>query len=182
MSMIGRASGLAAAVALLATLGGGCGSQSSAASNGTAAASGQRSGAGATTTAPVKAKPVSTTPVVTSAAGVGSAWRVVATVAGQPVAWGAQRAGLTLLRFDQQHTRLALHAGSAEPAGSGWHFGSAIGPSEVHHVIAGFNGGFKLSYGSVGFLSYGRVATPLSSGLGSIVTYRNGTTQIGTWH
>lgn len=38
-------------------------------------------------------------------------------------------------------------------------------------MIAAFNGGF----------TEGRVAVPLRPGRGSIVTYRNGTTQIGTW-
>jgi hypothetical protein len=182
--LIGRAGALAAAVGLLATLGGGCGSQTSAASTGSGTTGSRHTSAGGTgTAAPVAPpKPVSTTPVVTSAAGAGGAWRVVATVAGQPVAWVAQRSGVTLLRFDQQHTHLALHAGSTEPGGGGWRYGAAISPGEVHHVIAGFNGGFKLTYGSVGFLSYGRVAAPLSSGLGSIVTYRNGATQIGSWH
>jgi hypothetical protein len=180
--MIARAGALVAAVGLLATLGGGCGSSSSAASTGSRTAGPTGSGSTGATTPATPPKPVSKTPVVTSPAGAGRPWRVVATVAGQPVAWVAQRSGATLLRFDQQHTHLALHAGSTEPGGSGWHYGAAVGPSEVHHVIAGFNGGFKLTYGSVGFLSYGRVAAPLSSGLASIVTYRNGTTQIGSWH
>jgi hypothetical protein len=47
--------------------------------------------------------------------------------------------------------------------------------------VAAFNGGFKLSYGSVGFVSGGRVAVPLTAGLASIVTYGNGTTAIGAW-
>ncbi len=112
----------------------------------------------------------------------GRAWKPVASVRGQTAAWIAQRSRVTLMRFDQNLTRLALHAGSAEPGGSGWHYGDQIGPSEIHKVIAGFNGGFKLSYGSVGFLSFGRVGLPLSSGLASIVTYRDGTTQIAAWH
>jgi hypothetical protein len=180
ISIIGRAAALAAAVSLLATLSGGCGSSTSAASTGSGVVGAP--GSTTTTTPLAPPKPVSTTPVVTSPTGAGRPWRVVATVGGVPVAWAANRSGVTLLRFDQQHTHLALHAGSSEPGGSGWHYGPAIGGSEVHHVIAGFNGGFKLTYGSVGFLSYGRVAAPLSSGLGSIVTYRNGATQIGAWH
>jgi hypothetical protein len=47
--------------------------------------------------------------------------------------------------------------------------------------VAGFNGGFRLNYGSVGFLADGRVAVPLTAGLGSIVTYQDGATQIGAW-
>ena len=33
-----------------------------------------------------------------------------------------------------------------------------------------------------GFESYGRVGAPLSDGLGSIVTYADGSTDIGSWH
>jgi len=40
----------------------------------------------------------------------------------------------------------------------------------------------SLSHGSVGFLADGRVAVALTGGLGSIVTYGNGTTDIGAWH
>ena len=109
-------------------------------------------------------------------------WNPVATVGGRPAVWIALRSGVTLLRFDQSLTHLALHAGSEEPGGGGWTHGDHIGASEAHRVIAAFNGGFKLNYGSVGFLADGRVAVPLTVGLGSIVTYRNGMTQIGAWH
>jgi hypothetical protein len=105
----------------------------------------------------------------------------VATIAGQPVAWIAERSGVTLMRFDQGLARLALHAGSGEPGGGGWRYGSHIGAQEAHRVVAGFNGGFRLNYGSVGFMADGRAAVPLTAGLGSIVTYQDGATQIGAW-
>jgi hypothetical protein len=87
-----------------------------------------------------------------------------------------------LLRFDQRFVHLDLHAGTVEPEGGGWRYGSEIGAAELPHVIAGFNGGFKLDYGSVGFLLVVRTAVPLRDGLASIVTYQDGTTQIGAWH
>ena len=40
----------------------------------------------------------------------------------------------------------------------------------------------KLDVGAGGFESYGRVGSPLSDGLGSIVTYADGLTDIGSWH
>lgn len=106
----------------------------------------------------------------------------MASVGGQSAAWIAQRGGVTLLRFEQRLAHLALHAGSGEPTGQGWTYGDRIGASESHQVIAGFNGGFKLNYGSVGFFANGRAAVPLSAGLGSIVTYQSGATEIGAWH
>jgi hypothetical protein len=130
---------------------------------------------------PSPPKPVSTLPVVRAPGPTAPQWQPVATIAGQPAAWIAQRSGVTLMRFDQARVRLALHAGSAEPGGGGWRYGSDIEGSEAHLVVAGFNGGFRLDYGSVGFMADGRVAAPLSAGLGSIVTYRDGVTEIGAW-
>jgi hypothetical protein len=129
----------------------------------------------------VAAKPPSKVPLVSSPSHTGPEWRVVATIAGQPAAWIAERSGVTLMRFDQSLVRLALHAGSGEPAGGGWRYGSDIGPHEVHRVVAGFNGGFRLSYGSVGFMADGRAPVPLSAGLGSIVIYNDGVTDVGAW-
>ncbi len=108
-------------------------------------------------------------------------WQPVVTVAGRPAVWIAQSGGVTLLRFDQSVTELHLHAGSADPGGSGWLYGDQISPSEIHRVIAGFNGGFKFNVAGNGFVEGGRTAVPLSVGLGSIVTYADGTTAIGAW-
>jgi hypothetical protein len=47
--------------------------------------------------------------------------------------------------------------------------------------LAAVNGGFKLTYANVGFMSGGHVAVPLKGGLASIVTYTDGTTNIGAW-
>jgi hypothetical protein len=120
-------------------------------------------------------------PVVSAPGRAGPQWKVVATIAGQPAAWISERSAVTLMRFDQALVRLALHAGSAEPGGGGWTYASEIGPREAHRVLAGFNGGFRLGYGSVGFMADGRAPAPLGAGLGSVVTYRDGTTQIGAW-
>jgi hypothetical protein len=119
-------------------------------------------------------------PVVTPLNQATSSWQPVARIAGKVAAWQAQRGGVTLLRFDQQLVRLALHAGLGEPEGS-WTYGDRIGPREIHRVVAAVNGGFKFETGVIGFMADGRVAVALRPGLASIVTYRNGTTQIGAW-
>jgi hypothetical protein len=106
----------------------------------------------------------------------------MATIGGRPAMWVAERDGVTLVRMDQRLVHLALHAGSADPGGSGWHYGDAVAGREVHHLVLGFNGGFKFATGAGGFESFGRTAVPLQAGLGSIVTYRNGRTQIGAWN
>jgi hypothetical protein len=127
------------------------------------------------------ARRAATLPVVTPVNQSRPSWQAVARIGGQTAAWQAQRSGVTLLRFNQQLVRLALHAGLGEPSGS-WRYGDRIGPSEIHRVVAAFNGGFKFSTGVIGFLANGRVGAALQPGLGSIVTYSDGTTEIGAWH
>jgi hypothetical protein len=89
---------------------------------------------------------------------------------------------MTLLSFDQRLVQLRLHAGSGDPGGGGWRFGPSIGGAELSRLVAAFNGAFKLATGAGGYQSYGHVAAPLRAGLGSIVTYSDGTTDIGAWH
>ena len=76
--------------------------------------------------------------------------------------------------------RLRLHAGRAEPGGS-WRYGDRVGPSELGRVVAAFHGGFQFETGQSGFLADGRVAAPLQDGLASIVTYRDGGSEVGAW-
>ena len=108
-------------------------------------------------------------------------WQTLTTIGGRPAMWIAVRQGVTLVRMNQSVVHLVLHAGSVDPGGTGWHYGDAVAGSEIHHLILGLNGGFKFSTGSGGFVSFGRVGVPLSAGFGSIVTYRNGMTEIGAW-
>jgi hypothetical protein len=53
--------------------------------------------------------------------------------------------------------------------------------AERRHLVATFNGGFKFDVGAGGFISAGRTAVPLKAGLGSIVTYTDGSTEVGAW-
>ena len=110
-----------------------------------------------------------------------SGWTVVAQVRGQPAAWLAQRSGVTLMRFDQGLLHLTLHTGSSDGGVTGWTYGDHITQREIHLLIAAVNGGFKLTYRDVGFMSGGHVAVALKSGLASIVTYTDGRTDIGAW-
>lgn len=112
---------------------------------------------------------------------VDTAWTATALVHGRPAAWLAERSGVTLMRFDQSLVHLTLHAGYDDGGTSGWTYGDRITPREIHKVIAGFNGGFKLTYPGVGFMSARHVAAPLEPRLASIVTYADGTTDIGAW-
>lgn len=98
---------------------------------------------------------------------------------GQTAAWIARTpSGIALLSFDQRLLRLHLHFGAA----GGWRFGPEVNRSELGRLVAGFNGGFKLNLADGGFVSYGRTGAPLRNGLGSVVTYADGSTDIGSWH
>ncbi len=108
-------------------------------------------------------------------------WTMVAQVHGQPAAWFAQRSGVTLMRFEQRLVHVDLHAGSSDGGAAGWTYGDQLTSREIHLVVAAVNGGFKLTYQNVGFMSGGHVAASLNPGLASIVTYTDGTTDIGTW-
>jgi hypothetical protein len=119
--------------------------------------------------------------LVTPPARTTSAWTTAALVHGQPAVWIAQRSGVTLMRLDQSLVHLTLHAGSSDGGTAGWVYGDRVTPREIHVLVAAFNGGFKLTYSNVGFMSAGHVAVALKPGLASIVTYTNGQSNIGAW-
>ena len=119
-------------------------------------------------TAALRSSPTAFVPAVT--------WR------GQTAAWIARSpGGVALLSLDQRLVELRLHSGTVDAGGSGWRFGPAVLGRERRRLVAAFNGGFKFSTGAGGFESYGRLAARLGDGLGSIVTYTNGRTDIGAW-
>lgn len=140
----------------------------------------------AETAAPVQTQPLLLLPGAT-ATGL-FRWIPAVAVRGQ-VAVAVERvaapsevgANVTLLRFSQSLVQLALHAGYLDPGGSGWSHGDAVGPAEVSRLVAAFNGGFKFSAGAGGYVADGRVAVPLRAGLASVVTYTDGSTNIGRW-
>jgi hypothetical protein len=101
---------------------------------------------------------------------------------GRTAVWVARRPGLALLSFNQRLVELRLHSGTVDAGAARWRYGPAIAGLERRRLIAAFNGGFKLDTGAGGFESYGRVGYPLSAGLGSIVTYADGSTDLGAWH
>jgi len=85
------------------------------------------------------------------------------------------------MSFDQRVLELHLHSGTTDAGPTGWHFGPSVAGAEQRHLLAAFNGGFKFSVGAGGFSSYGRVAVPLRAALGSVVTYSDGRTDVGSW-
>jgi hypothetical protein len=179
---------LAVLAAAVAACGGASGSSaprhnSSSGAEQSASATGTSTGAARSASRPRKrAAPVHVSlPVDSYPAVLTARWQSITTIGGPPAMWIAARHGVTLVRMNQRVVHLALHAGSVDPGGTGWRYGDAVAGREIHHLILGFNGGFKFSTASGGFVSFGHVGLPLSVGYGSIVTYKNGETQIGAW-
>ncbi|HWF72277.1 MAG TPA: hypothetical protein VG186_02965 [Solirubrobacteraceae bacterium] len=135
------------------------------------------------TTAPPPPPPPPFAHLTSSALSSGTTGFVpVASWRGHTAAWIARTAGgVALLSFDQRVLELHLHSGTSDAGASGWRFGPSVAGAERRHLLAAFNGGFRFSVGAGGFSSYGRVAVPLRTGLGSIVTYSDGTTNVGSW-
>jgi hypothetical protein len=135
-------------------------------------------------TPPPKPPPPSYPQLLQSALGTGLTGFVpVVRWRGQTAAWIARSSsGVTLMSFNQRLLTLRLHSGTVDAGTLGWRYGPSVGGAELGHLAAAFNGGFKLSTGSGGFEAYGHVGAPLQNGVGSVVTYSDGSTDIGPWH
>jgi len=76
-----------------------------------------------------------------------------------------------------------LHNGSEDPGAAAGQVraGPAVTGAERQHLLAAFNGGFKLSAGAGGYEQEGRVIAALRPGLASLVIDRSGQARIGIW-
>ena len=78
-----------------------------------------------------------------------------------------------------------LHNGSLDPGYAasvkGVQAGPAIGTAERKHLLAVFNGGFKLNVGAGGYEQEGHVISPLLSGYASLIIDRSGRGRIAVW-
>ncbi len=172
---------VAAALALAAVLG--------ACSSG----SGQPSAASpATTGSPASPTPRQTptpspkpTPTLAPPRGAPGAWVTAVTRSGraevQTQTLTMVGSTVVIMRLDGPTTRLVLHAGYEDPGGEGWLAGPAIGENEKPTLLAAFNGGFRLGLGLGGFSVLGRTVSTIQPGLASVVTYADGTSDIGAW-
>lgn len=78
-----------------------------------------------------------------------------------------------------------LHNGSLDPGYAasvkGVKAGSAVRGAERGHLLAAFNGGFKLGVGAGGYEQEGHVISPLLKGFASLVIDRSGRARIAVW-
>lgn len=157
-----------------------------------------------TTLAPVVTRPTASTSAVTAAHSAGTtaiaapgapvvpvAWTAGPwTAAGRPVN-GTAAVSTTLLqspgaaplgaaRMDTSRLRVALYAGTTEPAGT-WSNAGAVDASLWPTLVATLNSGFQLNSSRGGYYADGREAVALRSGAASLVIYRDGSATVGSW-
>ncbi|HEX8008449.1 MAG TPA: hypothetical protein VF482_18715 [Trebonia sp.] len=80
--------------------------------------------------------------------------------------------------------RYVLHNGSQDPgyrAAGVVRAGAAVTGAERKHLLAAFNGGFKLSAGAGGYEQEGHVISPLLRGYASLIIDRSGHAWIAVW-
>lgn len=81
--------------------------------------------------------------------------------------------------------RYVLHNGSLDPgyaaAVAGVKAGPSVGGAEREHLLAAFNGGFKLSAGAGGYEQEGHVISPLLDGYASLIIDRSGRARVAVW-
>ncbi len=80
------------------------------------------------------------------------------------------------------HSRLSQHPGQADPGDlSLWSKPSSVSNASSTGLIATFNSGFKIKDSRGGYYENGHTAGVLRSGAASLVTYKDGSTNIGKW-
>lgn len=74
-----------------------------------------------------------------------------------------------------------LYSGSTSPGGGPYRYTAPIGPAQAAHVVAAFNGGFKMRDARGGYYTQHRVVDPLRRGAASLVIYASGSVNVGAW-
>jgi len=96
---------------------------------------------------------------------------------------GADGSVVTVAAF-RGPVQYVLHNGSEDPGAAAAGLvqaGPAVTGTERQHLLAAFNGGFKLSAGAGGYEQEGHVIAALRPGLTSLVIDRSGQARIGIW-
>ena len=97
----------------------------------------------------------------------------------------ADGARVDVARFRSGQARFALHVGTQDPPTFGATIrpneGPAVSGTELPHLLAAFNGGFKMASGSGGFEMDGKILRSLQFGTASFVIDTNGSGHVGVW-
>ncbi len=74
-----------------------------------------------------------------------------------------------------------LYSGSYSPGGLTWKYTAPISAQAARTLDVAFNGGFLMKDSKGGYYSEGHFAAPLVNGAASLVIYKDGLVQIGSW-
>ncbi len=74
-----------------------------------------------------------------------------------------------------------LYSGSESPGGGPFRYTAPIQQANARHLVAAFNGGFKMKDAHGGYYTEGRMIDPLRVGAASLVIYAGGSVNIGAW-
>lgn len=81
-----------------------------------------------------------------------------------------------------KHSRVVQHPGQSDPGHlSLWSKPTSVSNSASAGLLAAFNGGFKIKDARGGYYENGHTAGVMRMGAASLVTYRDGSTDIGAW-
>jgi hypothetical protein len=86
-----------------------------------------------------------------------------------------------IVSMDQRLVRFQLHPGAEDPGPGNWKAPAWIPPGSRTGLLATFNGGFKIASARGGFYLNGVTKGTLQRGAASLVYYRDGRVNIGTW-
>lgn len=108
---------------------------------------------------------------------VGRYWAVYRTTLIPP--YGTQRAGIAWM--DTRLLAARLYSGSESPGGGPYKYSAPIRAAQARKLVAAFNGGFKMNAAEGGYYTEHRTIYPLRAGAASLVIYRGGSVNIGSW-
>jgi len=74
-----------------------------------------------------------------------------------------------------------LYSGSYSPGGFTWKYTAPVTPEAAKTLDVAFNGGFLMKDSKGGYYAEGHYADPLMNGAASLVIYKDGLIQIGSW-
>jgi hypothetical protein len=113
-------------------------------------------------------------------------WTPTVSVWGSPVLYttflqSSQGASPTAVAWiNDQILRLALYAGTHQPAGNWTNSAQVAGPL-IQQLVAAFNSGFRLDASQGGWFADHRTSIPLRNGAASLVTFSDGSATVGQW-
>ncbi|MGO9558229.1 MAG: hypothetical protein ACLPQS_12285 [Acidimicrobiales bacterium] len=83
--------------------------------------------------------------------------------------------------IDTKLLRATLYSGSIIPGGGPYKYTAPVLPAAARSLVAAFNAGFLMSDAEGGYYTQGKMVLPLRTGAASVVVYRNGSVQVGSW-